>query len=477
MTIAKLNARRKKAGLPLIRFDLRQLRADDLQDLRDAYAAMYEISSLAVGDSRGYIAFARGHGYDRDLCHNDDQVFLTWHRAYIYMFEKGLSSALRWKRKDEELELTLPFWDWTVTDPATDASNGIPRAVGDATYVDAAGQQRDNPLASAPSLYRTENQGLSGGAANTARYPSRFATRIPLLATWVAKYMTNPRFDSFSSDLDGEAHGTVHVYVGGADPSSPLPRTAGDMSAVVSAAYDPIFWLHHAMVDKVWFDWQTRNGNATVPQHVREAVVYGDFTGEELIDAERSLRYIYSSESVEAAEEVGETIPDSPDDDDAVIQPAAAVAPVVSPVTVDVGEVQGPFKRAQLDFHQMRPPRSSFEVRAFINNRQATVDTPVTDPTYGGTLMLFGHGQCHGAPGHCDPKLAVRDDYDKRPKHPLRFEHTAYCIDVTGGLRRAIGNLTSPVRIDVTLVVTDAMGNLVDPRVLRHRGISLATRS
>ena len=49
-TIAKLNYLRKQAGIPLIRFNLTRLRPEDLQELRDAYAAMYEISEAAQGD-------------------------------------------------------------------------------------------------------------------------------------------------------------------------------------------------------------------------------------------------------------------------------------------------------------------------------------------------------------------------------------------------------------------------------------------
>ncbi len=143
-TIAELNYQRKLAGLPLIRFDVLRLQLEDIQDLRDAYAAMYEISDTAIGDSRGYTALARSHGYDQDLCHNDSRIFLTWHRSYIYAFEKALSSALRWTRGNDELELTLPYWDWTVFNTATHAASGIPKVLDDATYVNADGATVDS---------------------------------------------------------------------------------------------------------------------------------------------------------------------------------------------------------------------------------------------------------------------------------------------------------------------------------------------
>jgi tyrosinase len=472
-SIAKLNARRKSAGLPLLRFSIRNLQDEDVQDLRDAFAAMYEISETAVGDSRGYWALARGHGYDQNLCHDDDRVFLTWHRAYLYSFEKALNTALQWKRNDQTLELTLPFWDWTTTDPATDANNGIPRVLDDKTYSDGHGAHKPNPLHSARSMYRATSQNLTGAAQFTERYPARFKEAIPQLADDVARYLSNPDFEAFSNDFDFGAHGTIHVTIGGGNPASPLPGNAGDMSSIVSAAYDPIFWFHHAMVDKVWFDWQTANGDDTVPQVVRETVVYGDFKGSELIDAEHGLRYIYSNEPVASAEDVGGTTDDSADESRS--PPAPGGTPPASKYpTFPLGKVHGPFKRAQLDFHQLRPPKDSYEVRVFLNNPKATDATPTSDPSFGGRMVLFGHGHCHGAKGHCNPSLAHRDEYDLRAKHPLRFEHTKYKIDVTRGLRRLLQGQSQDVH--VTFVTLNLEGHAVAHSTLRYRGVSLSTR-
>ena len=83
-TIAKLNFERKHAGLPLIRFDLMRLNPEDLQDLRDAYSAMYKISDIVVGDRRGYTALARSHGYDQNICHDENRISFTRHRPYFY---------------------------------------------------------------------------------------------------------------------------------------------------------------------------------------------------------------------------------------------------------------------------------------------------------------------------------------------------------------------------------------------------------
>ncbi len=51
--------------------------------------------------------------------------------------------------------------------------------------------------------------------------------------------------------MEGAIHAGVHNAVGGdmADKSSPT---------------DPLFWLHHANIDRIWAKWQTSH-NATPP--------------------------------------------------------------------------------------------------------------------------------------------------------------------------------------------------------------------
>jgi tyrosinase len=51
-------------------------------------------------------------------------------------------------------------------------------------------------------------------------------------------------FTSFTSQLQG-VHNGVHVWVG------------GSMGAVPTAPADPIFWMHHANIDRLWWQWQT----------------------------------------------------------------------------------------------------------------------------------------------------------------------------------------------------------------------------
>lgn len=272
---------------------------------------------------------------------------------------------------------------------------------------------------------------------------------------------------SFQADFDFGAHGAIHVVVGGVGASSPLPGQIGDMRSIVSASFDPIFWLHHCMVDKVWFDWQARRPGVSIPQHVLDTPVYGGEPGSVYIEAENTLRYIYSSDSVEAA-----TV--SPGTVDSVAA-AALSAQAVPAKEISLGTVTGGFVRAQLDFHRLRPPKESFEIRAYVGKPNCDASTGYKDERFSGRLVLFGHGLCHGAPGHCDPDFSRRDRYDIRPKHPLRYEHTKYCLDLTRGLRRYIGRKKSVDDVKLYLVTVDGEGNAVPAESVKYEGCSLRT--
>ena len=51
----------------------------------------------------------------------------------------------------------------------------------------------------------------------------------------------------FSNFLEREPHNRGHGWIG------------GDMGNPMISPNDPIFWMHHAQIDRIWSVWQTRN--------------------------------------------------------------------------------------------------------------------------------------------------------------------------------------------------------------------------
>ncbi len=68
------------------------------------------------------------------------------------------------------------------------------------------------------------------------------------------------------------------------------------------AALDPIFWLHHANIDRLWNNWLTLNGrvNPADTAWLTQTFTFADETGaqvsmsvEQVVDSANQLQYIY----------------------------------------------------------------------------------------------------------------------------------------------------------------------------------------
>jgi tyrosinase len=61
-----------------------------------------------------------------------------------------------------------------------------------------------------------------------------------------------------SGNLENDPHNLAHVYIGEGSANGQIP---GLMSVPSLAALDPIFYLHHANIDRLWAGWNTANPN------------------------------------------------------------------------------------------------------------------------------------------------------------------------------------------------------------------------
>ena len=162
-------------------------------------------------------------------CEHGTDFFLTWHRMFLWYFERVLQAAAG------DPSLRLPFWDY-----ATDHS--LPAAYRDQTYVNEAGQTVPNPL-------RVDAR------------QTRVNTGTPLATGIVsaAQAMRQNTFNSFSGMLEETPHGAVHCAVGVANCCSGL------MGCIPSSALDPIFWAHHTNIDRLYECWLRVDEPARLP--------------------------------------------------------------------------------------------------------------------------------------------------------------------------------------------------------------------
>lgn len=149
-------------------------------------------------------------------CEHGTLHFFTWHRAYLLRFENILREA------SGDDSFTLPYWDWSTSPSLPSAFRNSMSPLFDGT--------------------RSINGGQAINLTNINADLQFCLSRIP--------------FSSFSNQLDASPHGAVHVQVG------------GNMGSIPTSAKDPVFWLHHSNVDRIWEQWLSQGGGRQNPSDV-----------------------------------------------------------------------------------------------------------------------------------------------------------------------------------------------------------------
>jgi hypothetical protein len=85
---------------------------------------------------------------------------------------------------------------------------------------------------------------------------------------------------------------------------------------------------------------------------------------------------------------------------------------------------------------------------------------------------VFGHGECGGDAGHCEPPVAPRGAFDLRPPHHLTpMELSLDVSDAVAAIAKS-GAADSPVT--VTLVAVDHKGKQIEKPGIDFESISLS---
>ncbi|KAF2865458.1 hypothetical protein BDV95DRAFT_632307 [Massariosphaeria phaeospora] len=255
------------------------------------------------------------------FCTHSSILFLPWHRPYLALFETELRRHVKDAAEDytddegraayieAAKSFRLPYWDWAL--PADKDNGVVPReALIDAKHNIAFPNSRGvkkfarNPLASykfGSEGTKDRNINLYSKVNGTVRWPNDDGTmtdeagmnnKLLSFLTMTERLKSAPNngkvyekgknltervlyllqsYDSFgpissnsfikrNEEFESwgsleDIHNSIHSLVG----------TGGHMNFQAVAAFDPIFWLHHANIDRLFAIWQAiwdRDGNA-----------------------------------------------------------------------------------------------------------------------------------------------------------------------------------------------------------------------
>jgi len=428
LTLATLGASHPlhAQGAVVTRRSVRGMTASDpdLAAMRRAVAAM---KALPQSDPRNWIRFADVH---RNSCPHGNWYFLPWHRAYLLSFERIV------RELSGKADFALPYWNWTL-------DRAFPAAFS-------AGDRNSNPL------FHPRPGVESGLRLSDDMVGPQVISRVMASPDFEAFGSSRPRGqDSASSqwqrrlgaktELEFNPHDGVHQSVG------------GNMATVDLASRDPIFFLHHANIDRLWSTWNAR-GNANSPEPAwRDLAFNGNFPGLANVrvgdlTSPPALGYRYDDDDSPFAADVrlpsgdplteklrayrqfdarvlsrantslyrhtlatGDTIEIASAENDRFAsreQPLAVKVPLGRPLREILG-AGALMPAAELGNRRYRryvwaivrdiepPLDATTRVRVFANCTDLTPRTQITDPTYATSMAFFGseHAQHGGGAG------------------------------------------------------------------------------
>ena len=176
-------------------------------------------------------------------CQHGSWYFLPWHRGYLLAFEANVRAAIA--ALGGPKNWTLPYWNYFKP-----GQSGLPPAFGSEDWPDGTG---DNPL------YVSQRYGpqddrhvfvpvnlVNLNALNDPDFTGVPSGGGPGFGGVDTGFAHN---GAVHGGIETQPHDMVHVYVGGQHPG-------GLMSFPDTAGLDPIFWLHHANIDRLWEVWR-----------------------------------------------------------------------------------------------------------------------------------------------------------------------------------------------------------------------------
>lgn len=222
-------------------------RSDMRQSLERFERAVQRIRDRKPADDKNadelhksYVYYARIHNGPPGRsanCNHMNELFLTWHRAALRIFELALQEAD--KENGGDGAVMLPYWNWTEKPSGQFYPLSFER---DAPLQPTGNQRRNDPRAT-PLYSPDEIQEAIDHAPAWRQFGGKPCGDPDCRAP-----VPDPGCPGCSprggGAIEDPFHNEMHGWIG------------GDMNEDIHAATDPIFWSFHAYIDLVFDRWQ-----------------------------------------------------------------------------------------------------------------------------------------------------------------------------------------------------------------------------
>ncbi|CEM32668.1 unnamed protein product [Vitrella brassicaformis CCMP3155] len=245
-----------------VRREIRDLSDDERETFIDAIITLHRTPST-LGNFSQYEEFTYIHKLDPWSSHHDNRFF-PWHRKIVYDFETRLRAINK--------SIAIPYWDWT-----RDAHHVHTAPVFTPQWFGGSGATADDDIQCVPDGRFSQAEGNF-----SLHFAPDFSTNVELSGPeclrrgiWlngtgrdVILRFPSMREVEFVFQLEEYVpfrkvlevfHWYPHVIVGGRGRGS-WDRSGGELNSFASSN-DPLFYVHHSFIDKLYHRWQQQHGH------------------------------------------------------------------------------------------------------------------------------------------------------------------------------------------------------------------------
>lgn len=235
-------------------------------------------------------------GYGGGYCTHTSNLFLPWHRPYLALYEQQLyanvqsvansfptSSRARWQAAAKNFR--MPYWDWAAAPPAggkawpdliSTTYINVQTPTGAQTITNPLLRYEFHPISATDMVYNP-----FASWTVTKRYPTSWdanaSSQNPLILPIMVSnqpsfkdrlynlFTAYSNFSQFgneawisSSTQNADSLESLH------DAIHSITGNNGHMTYLDYSAFDPVFWLHHTMIDRCFALWQALYPNSYV---------------------------------------------------------------------------------------------------------------------------------------------------------------------------------------------------------------------
>ncbi|KAJ8322957.1 hypothetical protein O5D80_008474 [Batrachochytrium dendrobatidis] len=227
----------RQCTAPRLRKEFRELTQQQRREYIQAMQCLRQVPSgfpPDIGSRSAYDDLVYVHMGVGAIAHNV-ALFLPWHRLYLLNVEDLIRKVCRYRG-------TMPYWDWTLD---AEAPQNSPIWADD--FMGGDGLPGTDCISSGPFY------GLTGVHPSHHCVKRRFDLAHGMYSSFytpevVSKIVrTSQTYLEFRHEIETKPHGSIHSGVG------------GNFATATISTNDPLFFLHHTNMDRLWWIWQSQS--------------------------------------------------------------------------------------------------------------------------------------------------------------------------------------------------------------------------